>query len=173
MTITSYWQLTAYHLSQRRGSIVHQHELSQTDRTLCTGLTILADVPGSARQRRNVVLIALAVTSGSSHPFLPSSTTSPQNFVVTIGSFHACASSCVRPKPSENVGKSKYVSVAIEFSSSVRGNRDQPIALGDRLASPAGSRSELAPQIRILSVLHAANLTASSSGPIPLRNYLS
>src|SRR5262249_10723475 len=59
---------------------------------------------GSARQRRTIAAIAHGVTSGSSQPFLPSFTTSPQNFVATIGSFHAWASSCVRPKPSENVG---------------------------------------------------------------------
>src|ERR1051326_3995004 len=65
----------------------------------------LCSLAGSARQRLITTTIASLVTSGNSQPFLSSSTTSPQNRLATTGSFHACASSCVSPKPSENVGR--------------------------------------------------------------------
>ena len=84
---------------------------------------------GFAQHRQMIVAIAQGVISGNSQPFLPSSTTSPQNFVVTIGSFHACASSCVRPKPSENVGKINMSAFSIESSRLFVGNRANPTHL--------------------------------------------
>src|SRR5258708_21969903 len=54
---------------------------------------------GSRRHSRRVLAMDRGVISGKIQPFLPCSTTSPQNRVVIIGSFQACASSCVRPNP--------------------------------------------------------------------------
>src|ERR1700752_2971164 len=69
----------------------------------------LTDIPESVSGDRNKLNNASAIarpeTSSRTTPLKPSRTTSPQNRDATTGSFNACASSCVKPKPSESVGK--------------------------------------------------------------------
>ena len=49
--------------------------------------------------------MARGVTSGRVIPLLPCSTTEPQNLEQIMGRCQAAASNCVRPNPSEWVGK--------------------------------------------------------------------
>src|SRR6185369_5547462 len=93
---------TTYSLFNDSANIFKLKRSSTPDRT-----DIAESVSGARNNLNKAPAIACPVTSSRITPLKPSRTTSPQYRDATTGNFHDCASSCVKPKPSESVGKIK------------------------------------------------------------------